>query len=252
MQRIACQTITFGRIDTPEQFWDMMAQCKKAGYDGVETGTNFLKPSDKARFDDMGLAFASSHTGGNYQDRASCEDMPDRVAEAGETVKAMGSDLMFISGGYWLDKSADDYKWEAALYNRIGEKLKGIGVKLLYHNHHWEFMNSKMGLDILYKETDPSLVRLGPDVGWVQRGGDMPGPFVKAHLDRIEAVHFKEFTADERFTELGKGIVDFHGVWEVIKDKNWWIVAEQDTTTMTPFESVKENADYLLKLVGRA
>jgi len=252
MQKIACQTITFGRIDTPEQFWDMMAQCKKAGYDGVETGTNFLTAADKARFEDMELEYACTHLGANYQDREACAALPDQAARMGEIVKAMGSDLVFISGGNWLNKSAEDYKWEAALYNRIGAKLKEIDAKLLYHNHHWEFADNKMGLNILYNETDPSLVRLGPDVGWVQRGGEMPGPFVKKHLDRIEAVHFKEFSADERFTEMGKGIVDFQGVWDVIKDKNWWIIAEQDTTTTTAFESVKENADYLLKLIGRA
>ena len=59
-----------------------------------------------------------------------------------------------------------------------------------------------MGFRTLMANTDPTYFRLVPDVGWVTRGGADPVKFLEEFKDRIEVLHFKEFTAENSFTCL--------------------------------------------------
>ncbi len=91
-----------------------------------------------------------------------------------------------------------------------------------------------------------------PDVGWVTRGGANPVEFISEHLSRVKALHFKEFTAEWSFSEIGTGVVDFAGVYEFFSKHadDFWIVAEQDRTTRTPQESASANFKAIKKITG--
>ena len=101
--------------------------------------------------------------------------------------------------------------------------------------------------------TDPEYFRLVPDVGWVTRGGSDPVKFLSEFKDRIEVLHFKEFTAENSFTELGQGVVKFEEVLKAFGDlKNpLWLVAEQDKTTKGAEVSAQENYTYIAGICGR-
>ena len=113
--------------------------------------------------------------------------------------------------------------------------------------------NGEMGFRTLMANTDPEVFRLVPDVGWVFRGGADPVTLLTEFKDRIEALHFKEFTADNSFTELGEGVVPFREVYQAfhgLRDP-LWLVAEQDKTVKGPEASAAENYRYLAGLCGR-
>jgi sugar phosphate isomerase/epimerase len=103
--------------------------------------------------------------------------------------------------------TADDFKSMAAAANQIAESAKRHGLVFAYHNHNVEFRKfegGQTGYDILLKETDPALVKLEVDAGWVAAGGGDPAALIAANADRVKLMHFKDFsTVTPPINELG-------------------------------------------------
>lgn len=250
MQKIACASITWGDRKTKEQLFQMLREMKDCGYDGAEIGLDkvFLIES-RAELEELGIEIVSVHTAVDIRS-ADAEEECEKLKKSAARAKEIGASFVFISSIFFKGKGEEDYRAEAKLYDRFGEIVTGLQMQFCFHNHNWEFKNNRLGLQILTKETDPLKVFLVPDLGWVMRGGMEPVDFLREFGDRVRALHFKEFTFDDRFTELGRGVVDFETAYDYIKDRELWIVAEQDTCEGTPAQAAAENAAYLRRLIG--
>ena len=112
--------------------------------------------------------------------------------------------------------SAEDFKRMAATANEIAESAKKRGLEFAYHNHNVEFRKLEVGTtgyEILLKETDPALVKLEVDAGWMAAGGADPAALIAANADRVKLMHFKDFSTvtppvNELGLEAGSHIVD--------------------------------------------
>lgn len=250
MQKIACASITWGDFDTGEQFYQMLREMKACGYDGAEIGLDKLSMVEsRDKLEKIGIELTAVHTAVDLRE-ANPDEECEKLRKAADRAKELGASFVFISSIFFKGKGAEDYRREAALYNRFGEIARMAGLTFCFHNHNWEFKDNRLGLNILTKETDPGLVFLVPDLGWVMRGGMEPVDFLKEFGDRVRALHFKDFTFDDRFTELGTGVVDFEAAYEYVRDRELWIVAEQDVCTGKPSDSAAQNARYLKRLMA--
>jgi sugar phosphate isomerase/epimerase len=125
------------------------------------------------------------------------------------------------------------------------------GLVLCYHNHDWEFYkDGSEGMKTLLEKVPEELMKLVPDVGWLKIAEIDPVQFLKDHINRIEALHFKDFKAPRQFTELGTGIVPFAEIYNYAAGlgRDWWITAEQDQTTLEPAEAARINFEYIAGL----
>ena len=80
--------------------------------------------------------------------------------------------------------TADDFRRIAATANHIGESARKRGLEFAYHNHNLEFRKlegGKTGYEILLQETDPQLVKLEVDAGWMAAGGVDPAALIAAN-----------------------------------------------------------------------
>jgi sugar phosphate isomerase/epimerase len=152
----------------------------------------------------------------------------------------------------------DDWKWNADLFNRVGEQTKKAGIQFGYHNHHIEFreFGGVTAFDELLRRTDKGLVTIELDCGWVKVAGLDPAAFIAEHADRIALLHIKDVKAGLApsnrfgpavpFAEVGRGSVDWKKVFEAAKKagvKRYYV--EQDTTERPPLEAIKISRDYL-------
>lgn len=249
--KIACQGITFGGERGKDNIESILKSVSNAGYDGFETGFPRYDPqiadSYKPLLEKYSLKLAAIHIGGDFQDDESAEKQIDKMPELAELTLALDCKDIFISVG--SPKDGEAYELTAKRLNALGAKLRELGVTLSYHNHDWEIKNNAHGLLTIYENTDSQNLLFVPDIGWVTRGGANPVEFVKQIGNRLSHVHFKEFTADGDFTEIGRGVVDFKGVYKFLKDTNkadnMWIVAEQDRSDIGADESVRINCEYI-------
>lgn len=254
MARIACQTIVFGSNlkDQMDSIWRTVASI---GYDGVEVGARhfYLERPEyyKELLAETGLKLVAVHVGGDFLNP---DSVAQQLADFDKTVafaQALGSPYVYLSGHHFDRKTIEDYKREAKVYNNLGDRCRDAGMKLCYHNHDWEMVNQMSGMKVLLQETDPGLMYLVPDVGWLTVANVDPVQFLSKVIDRVEALHFKEFQPIRQFSELGTGMVDFPAVyrWAASQRRDFWISAEQDETRLTPAESAAINHAYIKVLI---
>lgn len=249
--KIACALIVYGDINTRERMLEIVRDVRDAGYDGFECGIDSLRLIEKADLDAIGIAPFAVHTCLNFQSDVPPLEQIEQMRPLLQKSREMGAQYLFLSALAYMGKSREDYLREADVFNRLGRVSMEYGLPLCYHNHHWEFKRHMTGFRAYFERFDPEYVHLVPDVGWVTRGGVNPVIFLAEHRDQVKALHFKDFTFDDHFTELGRGIVDFRGIYEYARPiENLWIVAEQDTCQGAPGDSARENLRYLRKLTA--
>jgi sugar phosphate isomerase/epimerase len=141
----------------------------------------------------------------------------------------------------------------AALFNSYGEKLQAAGLEFCYHNHAHEFatVNGRYALDMLFEETDPSLVEIEFDTCWIHAAGADPVTYVQKYGGRCPLLHIKDLKAagSKEVTEVGSGVVDIKGiVRQADKSGVDWLIVEQDQTSLPALKSVGISLENLKKM----
>jgi len=86
-----------------------------------------------------------------------------------------------------------------------------MNLKFGYHNHSTEFQkeNGKVLYDVLLDRTDPKLVHMEMDLGWVIAAGSDPIEYFNKYPGRFPLWHLKDMSkATKSSVEFGKGDVN--------------------------------------------
>ena len=161
----------------------------------------------------------------------------------------------------------DDWKWNAEQFNKVGEQVKKAGRQLGYHNHNFEFKSygSVTGYDEFIRLTDPDLVKLELDCGWVTVAGNDPLTYLTKHPDRYRLLHIKDFrkgfTPTTKLmengphapvpTELGRGEIDYRKILAAAgkgQIRGMFVEQEPPFTDMPALDAIKVDYDYLKNL----
>ena len=257
MVKIACQTIVFGNPVIKDNLAEIAETIKKIGYDGAEIGARHFyqeRPEYyRELFAKLDLKLVALHVGGDFLNRDSVKQQLDNVKSTIIFGKKLGCPYIYLSGNFREGKTGNDYVIEAESYREIGKACTGEGMKLCYHNHNWEFDNNGEGMKLLLEEIPENLMKLVPDVGWLEVAGVSSLQFLKKNINRVEALHFKDFKSaalPREFTELGTGITPFREIFDYVTGlgRDWWISAEQDETRLEPKEAARINYQYIAGL----
>ena len=190
---------------------------------------------------DLGMTLRSGHV----QLDKNWQQTMNEAAESGQEYLICSS---MPSNG----QTVDNYKKVADLFNKAGEECKKLNIKFGYHNHEYEFESDKGQVlyDVLLNHTDPALVKMELDVGWVIVAGKSPMDYFMNYNGRFPLWHLKDMNiAKKQSTEFGKGSLD---IVQLLKNSKVagmkYFFIEQEDYTSTPFESMKENMTYLQNL----
>lgn len=245
--QIGCQVIIFGQRNQ-EDIEGCIKAVAAAGYAGLENGPvtgNVDIETYKGWLKQYNLAQAGVHMG-----------FPaiDRLSDFIQYCKQTGSRYLMVSGvGDYKTEGLEAYKKAAPLFNEVGRKCREEGIDFCYHNHAWEFQqyDGVTALDWLYQHTDPDLVKLCPDVYWIQVGGQDPATFLRKHADRIAYIHLKDGYPGD-FREIGQGPLDWNAIWDALQQLKHveWLTVEQDRTTRNPEESIAMSRKFIREHFG--
>ena len=223
---------------------ETLQRIKAAGYDGLEVNRFMIHPSSlmvrlmtraagmptgsggkldwPSLLKQSGLEVLSLHA-----DLGSLEREGEAVAAE---ARSLGTDTVVITGMYRFDYSDETAVRELARrLNAAGEKLKGQGISLLYHNHNVELLPVKPGLrayEVLIEDTDPSYVNFEFDSFWFTDGGADAKLWMKKLGERMKLWHITDrgsrqlgpamtpiLKADS--VELGTGNMDLDGLRQI-------------------------------------
>ncbi|MES2274913.1 MAG: TIM barrel protein [Bacteroidota bacterium] len=196
-----------------------------------------LKPSEiKQICGDLGMTLRSAHCGIDSK-------WQQTIAQAAET----GQEYLICSSIPSRGQTVSNFQKVADAFNKAGEECKKANIKFGFHNHDAEFDadNGQVLYDILLKNTDPNLVHMEMDLGWVIAAGKEPLEYFKTYPGRFPLWHLKDMKG-KHSTEFGKGSLDVAGLLKHGKESGLkYFFVEQEEYTTNPFESMKQNMDYL-------
>jgi len=276
--------------NTPEE--KILTTISPLGYVGAPAGPiEGLTAKDiLTLYQKCGLKPAPGYFAADYWRPEQREDILRRAKAMGRFSRELGLTEVYVATGGWNgyvgrrglhrgqvagrvtpDDGLTEAEWQVFVetLNKVGAILLAEGVRACYHNHVGSVIESGQEMDRLLKETDPSLIFLGPDTGHLAWAGVDVVAFTRKYASRIITIHVKDvktdvvkqgvaagwdydgYTSHGVFAELGDGDIDFPTVFGLLKAVSFsgWIVVETDVITRpTAEESHRVSREYLEKI----
>ncbi|NMP37300.1 MAG: sugar phosphate isomerase/epimerase [Clostridiales bacterium] len=260
------------RDDMEKDFEGTIKKVKALGYDGVEFAGLFGKDPAwvKQLLAENGLVPVSAHV--PYY------DMLENPEKTLSDYKTIGCE--YVAVPYLTPEcrpGTEGFSATVAGVEKIARAAKAMGMKLLYHNHDFEFvkLDGKYALDVLYDTVPADLLETEIDTCWVNVAGVNPAEYIEKYSGRAPVVHLKDFYKsgsgtggqlykligiddDEQqgestfeFRPVGFGMQDFPLILSSSEKAGAkWVVVEQDNPSMgkTPMESIEMSINYLRAL----
>ncbi len=190
---------------------------------------------------DLGMKLVSGHVHIDENWQRSIDD----AAEAGQ-------DYLICSSLPSKGQTIENYQKTADIFSKAGEDCAKAKLQFGYHNHDYEFekVGDKVLYDVLLERTDPKLVIMELDLGWVVVTGNDPLAYFEKYPNRFPLWHLKDMDAQKKqSTEFGKGVMDIKGMMQNAKKsgmKHFFV--EQEEYTSTAFESIEYDYKYFREL----
>jgi len=231
-----------------EMMTDAVGTLKKVGQIGYqeiessqsEKGNYYgLEPKEiKKILKDQGMTLRSGHT---HIDK-NWQKSIDEAAEAGQ-------EYIICSVLPSPGQTVGNYQKSADLFNQAGEQCKKSGVMFGYHNHESEYdtVEGKVLYDVLLDNTNPALVHMEMDLGWVIAAGKNPLAYFSKYPGRFPLWHLKDMSLSEKKSvEFGKGGVDLIGLMKQAKQAGMkYYFIEQEEYAVTAFDSLDYDYNWL-------
>jgi sugar phosphate isomerase/epimerase len=210
---------------------------------GSEKGYYYgLKPKEmKDICNDLGMTLSSGHI-----------HLDDKWQQTMEDALTAGQQYLICSSMPTAGQTVDNYKKTAAAFNKAGDDCQKMNIKFGYHNHDYEFEkeNGQVLYDVLLNDTNPNLVYMELDLGWVIATGNDPLAYFKKYPGRFPLWHLKDMDLQKKQSvEFGKGGLP---ILEILKHKGQsgmkYFYVEQEEYEHNAMQSLKDDMDYLAKL----
>ncbi|MDE3740903.1 sugar phosphate isomerase/epimerase [Maribacter sp. D37] len=132
----------------------------------------------------------------------------------------------------------------AGILTSLGKKAKKAGLKLLYHNHDFEFKKDADGIipiEYLLENCDPKYVNFQMDLYWVTKAGADPVEYFNKYPKRFKIWHVKDMDDQGRFAPVGNGNIDFARILanKKLSGMEYYMVEQDKTFNMGPLEAIK-------------
>ena len=201
------------------------------GLNGPENATLFgVAARDlKRAFDENGIRVPISHIGGNLDNSAAIADIAGTLGLEAVCVALPSEFGGTVDGRFAMVPARSRAQLDALAekLNRVGREYRERGLTFGYHNHHIEFtrVEGVVPYDYLMSNTDPALVKIELDVGWLATAGVDPVAYLRRHAGRVIACHLKDYdariatdVAQRKLVPPGAGTIDFAAVLAAMRE----------------------------------
>ncbi len=230
-----------------DDFAETLKKVADIGYQTVQvSGTcPFEAEWLKEQLDKNGLACVITHTN------------PDQIAYHTEKVienhKIFGCGYVGLGAIPWgLNRNPAGLDAFAEIFREPAKKIKEAGLKLMYHNHGFEFQKAN-GVTLLERIADAFPAdELGftLDSYWVQYGGGDPAQWAEKLSGRIGCVHVKDMKFDgekPQMAYIGEGNINFDRFLSACEKAGaeYVLVEQDDCQGRDPFYCLKKSYETL-------
>jgi sugar phosphate isomerase/epimerase len=240
-----------------------LTQAELYGLTGRENGRLFgLTAAElKRAFATNGLRVELAQIDGSL---ANTTAIADFAAELGITtaIVALPAEFTAVREGRSSRAPAAGREQLDALAEKLGRAARDYrarGLRFGYHNHDVELISVEnvVPLDYLMSRTDPELVKLELDLGWLAVAGADPAEYVRRYSGRLIACHMKDYDArsasavqEQKLVEPGAGTIDFGAVIAAMRDASVEHAFIEIDESADPLAAVERGCRHLQALLG--
>jgi inosose dehydratase len=195
----------------------------RSGMDGIEMSA--ADPAGIATFAPLlkkhGLEMRSLYVGSTLHEPDLAEKSIESVVALAEKAKTLGTRIIVtnpspLRSRETPDKNDTQLKTQAAALDKLGSKLRAMGLVLAYHNHSVELRNAARELHHMLLATDPANLSLCLDCHWVYRGAGNSSvalfDVLKLYGPRVVELHLRQSVDNVWSETFGPGDIDYPAV----------------------------------------
>jgi inosose dehydratase len=204
------------------------------------------------------LPLISSYSGINLTDPAQRKDSLDRTVMTARLVQKLNGRVIVLGPN---GVNRDTYKFDdhkahiIAALNDAARAVADAGLTPVLHQHTGTCIESRDETYAVMNAVDTRVLKFGPDIGQLQKGGSDPVQVVKDFLPIIHHLHLKDFVGGEAFLgycPLGQGKVNLPAILSMLEGRtlNGMIMVELDSSPnmpMSPLDAATIAKTYLQK-----
>lgn len=232
---------------TLEDFSESLKKVADIGYRTVQiSGVCPYEPEWlRGRLAETGLSCVITHTN------------QDRIADETQQVIAdhavFGCDYIGVGSMPGQLRHPGDYDSFVERFRPAGEAIAAAGKRLMYHNHHFEFMkapNGKLYLEKLMEDFAPEALGFTLDTYWVQFGGGDPAAWLDRLSGRVPCIHLKDMACvdfEQHMAPVGEGNLNWPRILAAAEKAGakYLLVEQDDCYGEDPFDCLRRSYQFL-------
>ncbi len=267
--KIGCETYTWqmpgeqykGRLE------HIMDICKRAGFDGIEPESSFLKHlSDPMLMQEAlelyNLDLAVLCIVEDWLHSEETEDERVRADQWIDFLKYFPETILLLVQMPQDDRKdlRERQKNCIACVNAIARRAGNRGIICSKHPNspQGSVFRTAEDYEVLLSGLDRDVIGFCPDVGHIAKGGMNPLAVVKQYRSEVNLIHYKDMFENGEWAPTGEGIIDFTGItnylietdfhgWIIMEDECDEAITDPDGLTIKDGQWINENLQPLIK-----
>ncbi|GHT46924.1 hypothetical protein FACS189454_08810 [Planctomycetales bacterium] len=236
---------------------------KKSGITGLEPFLDNVEITQSMgkKLQSHGLKMPTGYCGINLHDPNVAQSEIDRVFSIGETAAPFGTKIIVFNPAVKKGKSDSELALQSENMNKLGAKLKTLGISLAFHYHAQELEFGAREFHHSLCGTDPANMTLCFEMHWSYQGCGNSAIAVYDHLKlygrRASCIHLRQSVNNVWSESFGDGDIDCQKLAEGFKTvgKKPVLILEQipgegTPKTLTTGEVLRASVDYAKKIFG--
>jgi inosose dehydratase len=209
-------------------------------YEGLETTLDFLTPGNQMEFqgflESTGLKLGAFGMGLAWLNEDETQEEFELANQVIAIVKKFPGTLLMLSHTPVGDRTGDLLKKQRdqiGIVNKVARRAAKEGLSCAYHANSADnaLFRTNEDYNRLISLLDTSVIGWAPDIGHMANGNcDIMG-LLFANMPLIKHVHYKDMLSDHSWTPMGKGIIDYVAITELLRSSNYsgWIMVEDES-----------------------
>jgi inosose dehydratase len=269
--KIGHTLLTWDVFQHPENIEQGIRDIAALGFAGTETGGRLYdwweehRPGQLRRIlAEAGIPMVTLFQFGDWIDPANAPALLEEARRWTAALGALGGELLMLVPGGRRETppfGLDDFKQMAETMNRVGRVARQGGIGAAMHPHWGTAAETRLEIEVLLDNLDPTIVGFAPDTGQIAKGGADPFPVMERWAERIQYVHMKDLSPEweamrqagvplrspEGYAELGQGVIDFRRLVPLLDRVNYrgWLMAELDEAKRPSLEAATLSRRYI-------
>ena len=224
------------------------------GFYGIELFGNQIEAMEAhggvgALLEKHNLPLISAYCGTNLSDPAQRKDSIAKTLGWARLVKKYNGKVVVV-GPNGVQRSSYDFKAHkdaiVATLNELGKAVMDMGLTPVLHQRTGTCVETREETYAVMESVDTRVMKFGPDIGQLQKGGSDPVQVVKDFLPLVQHMHLKDFVGGPNYLgycPLGQGKVDIPSILSMMNGRKTagLVMVELDSPPPQPVPAI-ENA----------